>query len=149
MADLTSTNNFSVHNLLEYGRTSVSTIQGRLSGVYSKHPIFTAVILSNLLMSMLLAAWLRYIAIHCVIPTETEHRFLSTHRDSDKLAVGQAQWMKRTGTKLEVHGLFGYGYTVELFKVGRTASSISSTSHLNVHTNNQAQLHGVDILCSK
>lgn len=149
MPDLTSTNNFSVHNVLEYGRTSVSTIRGRLSGVYSKHPIFTAVILSNLLMYMLLAAWLRYIAIHCVIRTKTEHRFLSTHRDSDRLAVGQAQLMKRNGTKLEFHGLFGYGYTIEFFKVGRIASSISSTSHLNVRINNQAQLHGVDILCSK
>lgn len=148
MPDLTSTNNFSVHNVLDYGRTSVSMIHGRLGGVYSKHPIFT-VILSNLLVYMLLAAWLRYIAIHCVIRTETEHRFLSTHHDSDMMAVGQAQLMKRNGTKLEAHGLFGYGYTVEFFKVGRTASSISSTSHLDVHTNNQAQLHGVDILCSK
>lgn len=148
MPDLTSTNNFRVHNFLEYGRTSVSTIQGRLGGVYSKNVIFT-VILSNLLMYMLLAAWLRYIAIHCVTCTETEHRFLSTHRDSEKMAVGQAQLMKRNGTKLEVHGLFGYGYTIEFFKVGRTASSISSTSHLNVRINNQAQLHGVDILCSK
>lgn len=148
MHNLTSTNNFRVHNVLEYGRTSVSMIQGRLGGVCSKHPIFT-VILLNLLMYMLLAAGLRYIAIHYVICTETEHRFLSTHRDSEEMAVGQAQLMKRNGTKLEVHGLFGYSYTVELFKVGRTASNISSTSHLNVRINNQAQLHGVDILCSK
>lgn len=118
MANLSATNNFDLHNVLEYGYTSVTIIQGRLHGVYSRHPTFT-VVLSILLVYMSLVAYFRFNNVNRL---KTKYGFSSDSRSFYKMTVEQAQEVQRNMAEWDFPALYEFGWIVEVFKVGGTAS---------------------------
>ncbi|KAA6406716.1 MAG: hypothetical protein FRX48_09439 [Lasallia pustulata] len=120
MANLSATNDSSLHNVLEYGYSSVPIIQGRLNGVYSKHPAFT-IVLSIMLVYMSLVAYFRFNNVNRL---KTKHGFTADARSFEKMTVEQAQEVQRNMAEWDFPALYEFGWLIEFFKTC-TAPSVS------------------------